>query len=72
MMDLYHVKPNLQTFNMMMNAWCSVGAMERAKSELERMRIAGICPDVAAYGILMKGFVRAQEPHEAETLLESM
>ena len=55
-----------------MNAWCSVGAMERAKSELERMRIAGIRPDVTAYGILMKGFVRAQEPHEAESLLESM
>lgn len=72
MINFFGLQPNLQTFSTMMDAWCSAGLVEKAKSVLQQMLEAGISADVTIYGILVKGYVRAQDPQKAESLVQDM
>ncbi|KAL3683441.1 hypothetical protein R1sor_001463 [Riccia sorocarpa] len=67
------VKPDVQSFSLAMNVWSSAGLVEEARAIFERMqRDYELRPDVTAYTILAKGYVRARRPAEAESLLLEM
>lgn len=72
LMEASAVKPDAQSFSLVMNTWSSSGLVDEAKAILDRMRAAKVRPDVFVYTILAKGYVRAQRPAEAEALLERM
>lgn len=56
----------------MMNAWSSAGLMDKCQEIFDDMENTGIEPDIHAFSILAKGYVRAGEPEKAEALLEIM
>ncbi|KAL2612347.1 hypothetical protein R1flu_024039 [Riccia fluitans] len=67
------VKPDVQSFSIVMNVWCSSGLVEEARAVFERMQNDyELRPDVTAYTILAKGYVRARRPAEAENLISEM
>lgn len=72
LMEDYGVKPDVITFSTIMNAWSSVGLMEKCQDIFDDMIKAGIEPDIHAFSILAKGYVRAGEPQKAESLLQVM
>lgn len=72
LMEARAVKPDVQSFSLVMNAWSSAGLVDEARSVLDRMQAANVKPDVFVYTILAKGYVRSQRPVEAEALLERM
>lgn len=55
-----------------MNAWSSAGLMDNCEEIFNDMVRAGIEPDIHAFSILAKGYVRAGLPGKAEALLTSM
>lgn len=72
MMKSYGVKPDHQTFGLIMNAWCDTGYVDEAKAAVERMNEYDLQPDVTAYSILAKGYARGGRPEEGEALLKIM
>lgn len=72
MINFFGLQPNLQTFSIIMDAWCSAGLVEKAKSVLQQMLEAGISADVTIYGILVKGYVRARDPQTGESVIQDM
>lgn len=72
LMKQYEVKPDLQTFGIIMNAWCNTGHMHEAKAALLRMKDYELRPDIVTYSILAKGYARAGRPEEGEALLRVM
>ena len=71
-MKMYEVKPDIQTFGLIMNAWCSTGFIDEAKAALLRIKEYDLQPDVMAYSILVKGYSRQGRPEDAEALLKTM
>ena len=71
-MEEFGVKPDVVTFSTIMNAWSSVGLMDKCQEIFDDMEKAGIEPDNHAFSILAKGYVRAGEPEKAEALLTAM
>lgn len=71
-MEEFGVKPDVITFSTIMNAWSSVGLMNKCQDIFDDMLKSGIEPDVHAFSILAKGYVRAGEPEKAEALLQVM
>lgn len=71
-MEEFGVKPDVVTFSTIMNAWSSVGLMDKCHDIFDDMVNAGIEPDIHAFGILAKGYIRAGEPGKAESLLTTM
>ncbi|OAE34397.1 hypothetical protein AXG93_4875s1160 [Marchantia polymorpha subsp. ruderalis] len=73
LMEASGVKPDVQSFSLVMNVWCSSGSVEEARAVLNQMQtVHKVRPDVTAYTILAKGYVRARRPAEAEGLLAEM
>lgn len=72
LMDEVGVRPDLVTFSHQMNAWSSMGLMNRCMEIFSEMVEAGIKPDAQVYSILAKGYVRARDPEKAEALLVTM
>lgn len=66
------MKPDVITFSTIMNAWSSVGLMDKCQDIFDDMIRTDIEPDIHAFGILAKGYVRAGEPEKAEALLQVM
>lgn len=71
-MEEFGVKPDVVTFSTIMDAWSSVGLMDKCQEIFDDMAKAGIEPDIHAFSILAKGYVRAGEPEKAEGLLKLM
>lgn len=71
-MENFGVKPDVQTFGLIMNAWCSTGLIDEAKAVLLRMKEYDLQPDVMAYSILVKGYSRQGRPEEGEAFLNIM
>jgi pentatricopeptide repeat protein len=71
MMKTYGVKPDHQTFGIIMNAW-SDASIEETQASLLRMRDFDLQPDVTAYSILAKSYARGWRPQKAEALLQEM
>lgn len=66
------MKPDVQTFGLIMNAWCNTGFIDEAKAALLKMKDYNLKPDVMAYSILAKGYSRQGRPEEGEALLKVM
>lgn len=66
------VTPDVQTFGLIMNAWCNTGFIDEAKAALLRMKEYDVQPDVMAYSILAKGYSRQGKPEESEAVLKIM
>jgi pentatricopeptide repeat domain-containing protein 1 len=49
-------KPNIRTFNMILNAWARQKDAEQARWVMSLMRTAGIAPDVISYNTLAQVF----------------
>ena len=71
-MDEFGVKPDVITFSTIMNAWSSVGLMDKCQDVFNDMIKSGVEPDIHAFSIVAKGYVRAGEPEKAEALLQVM
>lgn len=71
-MEVFGVKPDVITFSTIMNAWSSVGLMDKCQDIFNDMIKSGVEPDIHAFSILAKGYVRAGEPDRAESLLQVM
>jgi len=71
-MKTFGVHPDVQTFGLIMNAWCNTGFIDEAKAALLRMKDYDLQPDVMAYSILAKGYSRQGRPEEGEALLKVM
>ncbi|GJT72791.1 pentatricopeptide repeat-containing protein [Tanacetum coccineum] len=72
LMDEFGVKPDVITISTIMNAWCSVGLIDKCQDVFDEMIKTGLEPDIHAFSILAKGYVRAGEPEKAESLLQVM
>lgn len=72
LMEEFGVKPDVVTYSTIMDAWSSIGLMDKCQEIFNDMARAGIEPDIHAFSILAKGYVRARQPEKAEGLLSSM
>lgn len=72
LMEEFGVKPDVVTYSTIMDAWSSIGLMDKCQEIFNDMARAGIEPDIHAFSILAKGYVRARKPEKAEGLLSSM
>lgn len=72
LMEEFGVKPDVVTYSTIMDAWSSIGLMDKCQEIFSDMTKAGIEPDIHAFSILAKGYVRARKPEKAEGLLTSM
>ncbi|KAL8040610.1 hypothetical protein ABFX02_10G109500 [Erythranthe guttata] len=71
-MEEFGVKPDVVTFSTIMDAWSSVGQMEKCQEIFDDMVKADIEPDIHTFSILAKGYVRAGQPDKAERVLKMM
>eukprot|EP00850_Spirogloea_muscicola_P006917 SM000034S12671 [mRNA] locus=s34:170727:173800:+ [translate_table: standard] len=66
------VRPNIRTYNTLLNLWCEAGNIEEARRIMAAMRKAGIQPDVVSYNTLLKAYGLLRRPADAERVMREM
>ncbi|KZV52583.1 pentatricopeptide repeat-containing protein mitochondrial-like [Dorcoceras hygrometricum] len=68
----YDVAPNMESYNILMRAFCSNGDLSIAYSLFNQMYKRDIVPDVESYRILMQALCRKSQVNKAVELMEDM
>ncbi|KAL8245141.1 hypothetical protein R6Q59_011399 [Mikania micrantha] len=68
----YDVSPNVESYNILMRAFCSNGDLSIAYHLFDQMLKRDVVPNVESYRILMQGLCRKSQVNRAMELLEDM
>ncbi|KAK4268886.1 hypothetical protein QN277_022114 [Acacia crassicarpa] len=77
-LDAYHllidsgVVPDITTYNILINAYCKAGNVDRALKLFEHLKLKGLSPDSVTYGTLIDGLYRAAREEDALKIYEQM
>ncbi|XP_054780379.1 pentatricopeptide repeat-containing protein At1g79540 [Prosopis cineraria] len=66
------VAPDISTYNILINAYCKVGNVDRALKLFEHLKLKGLSPDSVTYGTLIDGLYKADREEDALKLCEQM
>ncbi|KAJ3706457.1 hypothetical protein LUZ61_010162 [Rhynchospora tenuis] len=68
----FEIKPNLVSYNCLIDVYCKNHQLDKARKVFEEMREQEINPDVRSYTSLIGGFGSIGEPDEARAVLKEM
>ncbi|KAL4571250.1 hypothetical protein LXL04_018007 [Taraxacum kok-saghyz] len=71
-MESLGLKPNVVTYNTIINGYCIKNNLDGAKQIFNRMKAKGIQPDTYSYGSLITGMCKDERFNEASELLNKM
>ncbi|XP_006417529.2 pentatricopeptide repeat-containing protein At1g09820 [Eutrema salsugineum] len=69
------IQPNLFTFNIVINALCKTGKMNKAKDVMEDMKVYGFSPNVVSYNTIIDGYCKLGgigKMYKADAVLKEM
>ncbi|XP_061351613.1 putative pentatricopeptide repeat-containing protein At1g53330 [Gastrolobium bilobum] len=64
--------PDACTYNILINAWFSIGDVERAYKVFDEMRKRGVRPNAVTFGTMINGLCKNSRLHEAFKVKEDM
>lgn len=69
------IQPNVFTYNVVINALCKTGKMNKAKDVMEDMEVYGVSPNVVSYNTLIDGYCKLGgigKMYKADAVLKEM